>query len=432
MAKKAVDAGAVTFGGSYTSALREKLGARMGKSSSLLGAHNAIPGPELPSTALAYLENKPTLLCGGRIQEITGAPECCKSTYLYELIRVVLAAGGEAILFDTENKVAVDILKGVLHHNSDYMSRVSVIPATTYEQWMDGLTECVRTLRTAFESGEVQVPFMLAVDSLNAAPPEKLVDEIKEQGHSGQDFPRLPKQLSKDFSVLADLMADLPFSFIYTNHCKKQVGSMVPGAEYRLGGRAVEYYETLSVKLSPAARESKFVRADCTGRRLKMKTLKNGLGPEREIEIVVYFRNLLNPYYGSGHPDEDKYRLDVTFDWGETDMRFLTGIISGTRKDFSKASRDALQDILDLHVVSKQNSATWVWSSSLGIPEKDPLPFGEAGKVYFQDRTLRQAVHDELKIKRQPVYRAGDNYRQVIENYVAAQNKLYEEKNNNE
>ena len=160
-----------------------------------------------------------------------------------------------------------------------------------------------------------------------------------------------------------------------------------------------------------------------------MKTLKNGLGPEREIEIVVYFRNLLNPNYGPEHPDEDKYRLDVTFDWGETDMRFLTSIISGSRKDFSKASRDALQDILDLHVVSKQNSATWVWSSSLGIPEKDPLPFGEAGKVYFQDRTLRQAVHDELKIKRQPIYRAGDNYRQVIENYVATQKKLYEENN---
>jgi hypothetical protein len=155
-----------------------------------------------------------------------------------------------------------------------------------------------------------------------------------------------------------------------------------------------------------------------------MTTGKNSLGPRRDIEIVLYFRNLPNPNFDPESPYSEKYFLDVEFDWGEVDIRFLTSVMDGNKPGFGMDRRNALKNLLDLNIVSKANSATYVWSDALGIPKDDPLSFTEAGKRIMDNPDLLRAIQDELGIKRNVVYQAGMDYRQVLADYIREQERL--------
>ena len=86
--------------------------------------------------------------------------------------------------------------------------------------------------------------------------------------------------------------------------------------------------------------------------------------------------------------------------------------------------RNALRDLLDLNIVSKANSATYVWSDALGVSKDSPVSFTEAGKMIMDNQELLRAIQDELGIKRNVVYRAGMDYRQVLADYIKEQERL--------
>jgi len=180
---------------------------------------------------------------------------------------------------------------------------------------------------------------------------------------------------------------------------------------------------------------------DCAGRKLRLSTSKNSIGPtKREVEILVYFRNLPNPNYDPTDAYSDRYLLDVSFDWGEVDIKFLTAICNGGRDEFSAPRRRLFSELLDLHVVSKKNSPTWVWSSVLGVPESDPVSFSEAGKLLMANEDLLRRLQEELYIQRRPVFGAGDNYDEMMDAFtrsseeraIALNNRNYIENREND
>lgn len=405
-------------------ALRNTLSTGLGVGSVSMSSHSALVGIAIPSLAVQWLLGT-NVLPLSRMMEITGAPECCKSTFMYEVMRWFLDAGGNVVLFETEAKDNAALRHGVFANDADRISRVTAVPVTKYETWVKGVGAAAACYKKLFASGTPQLPVLLCVDSLVAAPTEKMLTEVEKDGHTSADFPRLPKALSNDLRTFADMQDGQPFMFSFTNHIKQAINSGLGVQEdYRLGGRGVAYHETFSIKLSPAAKESRFTRANVTGRRLKMSTMKNAIGPRRDIEIVLYFRTVDNPYYDSESDMSEKYVLQVDFDWGEVDMRFLASILSGNRPGFSSEKRAALMSLLDLNIVSKQNSSTFVWSRVLDIPESDPVSFSEAGRILLNSAPLVRSVQDELGIKRSPAYHAGIDFRQMLEDCIREQERL--------
>lgn len=409
--------------GDMVAAVRSMLSSTLGNVSvTEMSSFTAIAGPPIPSIAVQWVLN--TSVLPMRFMGIAAAPETGKSTLMYEIQRWFLGVGGHVVLFETEGKDNSDIRTGIYKRNPDYISRVTAVPVTVYEKWAGGVTSVMEYYRKQFDSGVPQVPVLICVDSLAAAPMEQAVDEVRKEGVNKADFPRLPKALSSFFRNYPELAAGYPFMFLFTNHTKQSMNAMTPNSEYQIGGKAVDYHESISIKLAPAAREARFERISCSGRRLKMTTGKNSLGPRRDIEIVLYFRKVPNPNYDPESPYSEKYFQDAEFDWGEVDIRFLTSVMDGNKPGFGMDRRNALRNLLDLNIVSKANSATYVWSDALGVSKDSPVSFTEAGQMIMENQELLRAIQDELGIKRNVVYRAGMDYRQVLADYIKEQERL--------
>lgn len=416
MAKKKSEAPTGDFS---INALRSVLASSAGlRSVTEASSYGALVGVEIPSIAVQWMLSS-NVLPLSRILEITGPPESCKSTFLYEIMRWFLYNGGEAVLFETEGKDNAGLRDGVLENDPRLMGMVTAVPVTQYEVWVGGAVQAFKFYRSKFESGpEFQHPVLISVDSLVAASMQKMLEEVDKDGHTGADFPRLPRALSNDFRTFNDYLLPMPCLFAFTNHSKQSINPMAGPTEYQLGGRGVAYHKSLSIRLAPAM-STIITQANRNGRRLKMSTVKNSIGQsKREIEVLLYFYQIENPLYSEEAYDTSKYITRVVFDWGEVDLKFLTSILSGSRTGFSAANKNALASVLDLHVVSKANSPTWVWSASLGVPESDPVPFTEAGRRLLANRELLRAVQDELGIKRYPVYQLGMDYNGLRDAFV--------------
>lgn len=412
-------------GGDLISAFRQVMAGTL-KTVSVdnMTSHAGIVGIPIQSIAFMYLVNSNVL--SPRVIELTGNPKCCKSSLLIEMEKWVIMAGGQICHFETEGKENDTIMEGVMEFNPDYLSQVSVIPVNQYEAWVDGVAAAGKFYRTQFEAGVPNLPVVLAVDSLTAAPTAKMVDEVDKQGHTGEDYPRLPKALSNFFKTFAKIQDGWPFFFIFTNHSKvnmKAASMGLPAEDTPLGGKAVAYHKSLSIVCKKALRDGE-VKANAVIRRLKLISQTNAMGPKRDIEIVVYFRTIPNPHYDPTSFVSEKYSLEVDFDWGETDIRFLDGIIKGNRDEFGAEKRRNIASILDMHIVSKANSPTWVWSPPLGIPEDAPVPFKEAGKRLLENEQMLRALQDELGIRRCPIYRGGMDYKEAVAQCIAERQRL--------
>lgn len=438
MAKKKVVSSALT-GVDPASALRDVLAAATGaRSAADLSSHRSFIGVPIPSIALQWVLNT-NVLPLSRMLEFGGAPECCKSTFLYEVIRWFTDAGGHAVLFETEAKDNSQLRHGVLRNDPDRIGRVSVVSVTQYETWTEGVKSAAKFYSDWQEANELEFPVLFCVDSLVAAPQAKRIAEMQEQGHTSVGYSGIAKALSQDLQTFASFQSGHPFMFAFTNHIKQAMTAMGLPSEYRSGGRAPEFFETASLKFAPAARETRFTRSNCEGRRLRLTTSKNSMGPtKREIEFVLYFLNQENPAFDPTDALSDRYILEVLFDWGETDIKFLLSVLDGKRSEFNTERRRRLSELLDIHVVSKANSATWMWSHTLGIPESDPVSFSEGGKRIFEKEDILRRVQEELYIQRRPAFLAGMNYMQTLEQFTrdsearaAAQNAVVKAQPNN-
>lgn len=400
------------------SALRSALSVKdSGRSVMDLSSHRSFVGVPIPSIAVQWVLNS-NVLPLGRMVEFAGAPECCKSTFLYEVMGWFLRQGGHVVLVETEQKDNSQIRHAVLKYDADGISRVVVKQSLSYEEWVEALKDASLFYAEWQKTHGEQFPVLFCIDSLAAAPQDKRIAEMKENGHTNVGYGGIARALSQDLQTFSSIQAGHPFTFAFTNHLKQSMNSMGLPTEYRSGGKAPEFYESVSFRFAPAP-QTRFTKMDCAGRKLRLSTSKNSIGPtKREVEILVYFRNLPNPNYDPTDAYSDRYLLDVSFDWGEVDIKFLTAICNGSRDEFSAPRRRMFSELLDLHVVSKKNSPTWVWSSVLGVPESDPVSFSDAGKLLMANEDLLRRLQEELYIQRRPIFGAGDNYDEMMDAFT--------------
>ena len=368
----------------------------------------------------------------GLLIELCGQADTCKSTILYEFMRWVLqpldgGPGGKVVLFETEGKDNGALRSGLYNYDEYSLNNTMVVMCTSYEQWMDCTTRTFTHYQKFFENN-TQFPVIVAVDSLMAAPTDKQAAEIDESGHTAADFPRLQKAISDDFKNFPRKLQNLPLLFMFVNHVREETKGLVK-VEVSKGGRAPEYYKSISLKFSPAAKNGRFTKTNCEGRTIRMTLSKNSLGSKsREIEIIILYRYIENPSYDPDSFMSSPYILSVVFDWGEADIKFLQKVIAGSVAGFSTERRKRIADVLDLHVVSKQNSPTWCWSTTLGIPESDPVSFSEAGRMLMKNSKLLRTLQDELFIQRYPVFKRGDNFQDLLEICAREQSRLVQPK----
>ena len=364
----------------------------------------------------------------GLLIELCGQADTCKSTILYEFMRWILqpldgSEGGKVVLLETEGKDNGNLRSALYGYDGYSLDNTMVVMCTSYEQWMDCTTQTFTHYQKFFEN-HAQFPVIVAVDSLMAAPTDKQAAEIDESGHTSADFPRLQKAISDDFKNFPRKLQGVPLLFMFVNHVREETKGLVK-VEVSKGGRAPEYYKSISLKFSPAAKNNRFTKTNCEGRTIRMTLSKNSLGSKsREIEIIILYRYIDNPNYDPESELSSPYMLSVVFDWGEADIKFLQKVMSGAVAGFSMERRKRISEILDLHVVSKQNSPTWCWSSTLGVPESDPVSFSEAGRMIFKNPKMLRAIQDELYIQRFPVFKRGMNFTEMLEDCAREQSRL--------
>lgn len=403
MAKKKENVASVMAG-----SVKQSIAAVLGVDLVELSSFNAFAGIPIPSIAFQWLLNS-NVYPLGRIMELAGKTMARKSTFMYELMRWHLDAGGYVVLIETEGKDSAGVRLAVWKYNPDYILERSVVKVeTVYEEWVQKLNR----LLNHFRSTHPNYPVMIGIDSLTAAATVDMQEQVNKEGYTRATYPLLAKALSNDFKTIPEKLRDIPVSVAFTNHYKESISGMPGALGTRPGGSAAQFHETWAILSSPSNMRP-VKKVDQNQNWLKFKMLKNSMGPKRDIDLLVEYKDEPNEWYDPDDPNTSKFRLNVSFNWGETDINFLDGLINDAtgRYGYGAAKRRAVGSILDLGINKAKGIA---WSGRLGITESDGYSISDVGRLIMANPGILQELQDELGIPRSAEYRAGQDYSEVV------------------
>src|SRR3990167_77845 len=357
-------------------------------------AEQRIVGLPIPALCLRYLFQSAVFPLG-RFIDIVGKQGSGKSAMLYELFRWHYYYGGYSFLVETESKDSPD-LRNAIVGDSD---AVASIMADSLEGWMGTLLKCIRIAQGAFDGtpanpgpGRIR-PVCFGIDSLTAVAAEETRANINKNGAPSRRYPIEAMKITDMFRVLPAEIRDFPFTLAGINHLK-DAQSEDPRAAKRLpGGLGLRFQATYELEM---AFVGDIRLKSYQGIEVTLCLRKNSMGPSR--------RKIGASLIWWDEPDEaGVMRQRVLWNCNAATIELLLAF----HKD--KWMQDAIQNIVDLHVVNMKGKK--VWSNCLGISRDDPVSFYEAGeKIEARDDVCAE-LHKLFGIRNRATFKPGMDYR---------------------
>lgn len=359
----------------------------------------AMCGVEVPSLALQYLLNS-RVLPFSKMIEIFGAPGAGKSTFLYEIMRWSLQAGGFAYLGETEQKDSIDIRRAICKWNKSLISRISVKYDITLEGWVNQLNEAITYYDKLYEKYGPSFPVVYGIDAVTSAGTERSFEEFKDEGCGTERVAELANRLTSYVRNLPGRIKDKPACLVFVNHAKQKIGATAGfGDEAETpGGKAVKYYSLIRLELKYVGQEK---RVAGTIRKVKIKVRKNGI-QEAGKEMLVRLRYSKTP----DPVDPEKSILQIEWDWDTADIEFLLDQLKG--KEGGAERKKAVAAIIDLNE-TKIGTEGAIWSDALGIPEEEPVTLKEAGRILHENEELMEKLRGFFLTTNSVCFTYGNN-----------------------
>jgi RecA/RadA recombinase len=323
------------------------------------GTHVGLP---IPHPALQYLLTSEVLLLS-RIMAISGAPGSNKSALGYEMARIFIDGGGVASLIETENKASGSLMRSILAPSESYQPFYDVKKADSIELAQDYVTSIVedrekqmaaaqkgRTKKAAEHTFDDELAQLVMVDSIVGTPSDETSEKIMADGHADRAHPKEALVLARFFPTLSSKLEGLPLLFLFTNHEKLDLKSMVGGVR-NPGGDALHFYSTYHIRVQKIGHIPSKV---AQGNKLKLSTKKNSMGPDRR-SIEMSFS-----WWSEPAPElPEKVRQVSTFDWDGAWLDLLAG---------SDIPRSKLSEVLTV----VKHSADSYSCTALGMKDAPP------------------------------------------------------------
>jgi len=334
----------------------------------------------------------------GRFCMLVGPPGSCKSAFSYEMARLHHFHGGGHIYIETEKKDSVTLRKSTIGWATP---RATAVYVDTVEAWMQCSEEFI-TLAKAYMDQSTPpraTPWCVIIDSLAATVTQAQADKIDKEGASSLTQPIAANLINTFMKRFVHWFNDYPISVFGVNHLKRapdQYGHMTK--RNIQGGYAPRFAETMELELNTIGKQfERLVPVHELGNRVSISVAKQALaakGAPLEIEMVWFFE-----------PDPDqpgRMRQRTFWDWYTASIDLLTSGEHSTtvRKDIAK--------VVDLNVVGSKLPA--VWSKVLGIAEKEPVSFRQAGAMLEQRPDLKQRLYAPLGIQQCLMFEPGIDF----------------------
>tara|TARA_Y100000310_G_scaffold126304_1_gene125112 strand:- start:229 stop:1302 length:1074 start_codon:yes stop_codon:yes gene_type:complete len=230
---------------SLSSFLRTSLNSAMGE-----GVAYTMDGAT-PSTVKGYISTGSTLLDiaisnrkdggipTGRLTEITGVESIGKSLLAYHLLANVQKKGGTAVLIDTENASAIDVMRRV---GIDLKELVYVQLGTT-EEVFQAMEKIVKDIRS--KGGKRDKDVLIVWDSVAGTSTSAEI-----QGEYGSHTIGLQARLiSQGLRKIIPFIGKHNITLLFVNQLRTKIGVMFGDPMTTPGGKAIPYFASVRVRL---------------------------------------------------------------------------------------------------------------------------------------------------------------------------------------
>lgn len=222
----------------------------------------------------------------GRLTILHGGEGGGKTTLLLLLIAQVQRMGGIAVYIDAEYKLDPEYAEAL---GVDLDAMIYVTP-DSLEVSMDAISRCVEFARLKREEHGGLYPFLIALDSMNASVPQKVLDGDVGDHHMAphariysQELPKLIKKISKEDIAL-----------IFVSQLRKNIGMQFGDDSEICGGNAPKHHASVIMYVSRIAKikdaKAKDKKNAVIGNRCQVYVKKNQIAPPfRKAEFTIWY-----------------------------------------------------------------------------------------------------------------------------------------------
>ena len=367
----------------------------------------------------------------GRFIMVDGFQESCKSSFAYEVGTWHRKAGGNVTVIETEQKDATDLRDSFFNYDRRAWSHHR---ARSQQQWNHAFFYWSTFLKNAMDGVKAKdgnpampgfgrtAPFMIMVDSMSSVLVEDQVNQILEDGSPKMNHPIHAKLLADFFRVGTKEIVGYPITFLAINHLKMSSDPRMPHIQVRnlTGGSTPKFQMTTEIEL----RRTKSGQQMRTHKKygevysipLEMFVRKNSLAPKESISVEMCW------YFDPEDIDPltMEKRQKSYFDWHSASIDLLIDCMKpgDSGKGLTSARAKALRELIDLN---KDGDRRMLTSTTLGIPDTDPLSYYDAGvlleKKIKTDSEFAHNIYEILGIRRRFMFQPGiDIRKQFVEN----------------
>lgn len=340
----------------------------------------------------------------GRMTELVGLTESCKTGLLFEIYRWHLELGGYYKHLLCEPRDSPDLRRSIV--GEKYKSKEVVIPCSYLESWQKAATATLKTYEKNFPRSPLGTSDAYhlvcdGVDSMTSVTTEKAATEIYENGCASPGFSPIARAITDWSRVYFNKMSPYPVSFVGINHIKDKPNSQGLPTKTIPGGAHLGYAATTILNLRCA---DKFDRHGFSGREIEIKTIKNSLstaGEARSLKVEMVWKT------------DEEGRQTTHWDWDRATILLL--------KSFAPSS--AVRKKIDEIVNIEGHNLTTSRASCKALGLKN-APFSEIGKAIGESEEITSALDSLFRVRRRHEWRPGVPYSQQLREAVA--NPLYQ------
>ena len=365
----------------------------------------------------------------GLVLQIVAKHGVGKSGLLAEFGRWFNACDGGMVLCENETKFNEYWYTSIMGHEA--YNRVPLYRCKSVEDWQRKLTFAMKQMQadmvgTKDAPGPGRTfPVLFGVDSImgkmSEENQEKILGKVGKKGKLGttgegfaqaRSFPIEAGSITKYMRTIPQVMDSWPFALVLINHLRVKTDDMGNPERNKTGGEQVNFQESFELELKKVGGHAKKISAaDFEGIPLQLSCEKNSFGPTgRKANIRILWR----------HEEDENTGETVQrsiWDWDWSTVHLLNHLLRGENASTYLRARLKKMDF-HLECPSTSDIDNTAWSATLGMKEKDAVPWQEMGALLRENDEVMSGLRDALCISRRARLK-GD--------YLKQRDKLAEE-----
>lgn len=335
----------------------------------------------------------------GRLTQSGGPFGTHKSSFIFQLIKWFLDAGGFAVLIDTENKTSMSLMRSMIgdeyfDKDNPKHKRLLILNAASVNEWQQAITSQYTRLKELVEKLKKRpsFPIIWAVDSLMGSGSAENLEHVQTEGEAmGRGYQDAPILISNFMRTTAGMLLSWPINLHCSNHEKPAIGG--PGGYTRAGGKSGEFYSSLDIV---------FRRGGVSAFGKSLEYSKQGGNVQRK-SITLEIRK------SSMGSDVDK-KITVPFCWrfeSNPDRQISWWSWDSATAMLLAEKESVVKDVMDVNHTPKNTVGEVFWSSKLGMKADDAVPAEEFGALVDNNVELKLQLENALHIQQHPAFNAA-------------------------